>query len=810
MGKKLPKKKKKQNQKNDPSHERRRSNLDYGNTSSDSRSDRKEQTDDRISYLPDEILLLLISKLHFKSALQTTSLSTQWRGFWNRALVQHGTKEDIDCAIGNFLLQFDELDPLKNHRRLQFHFGKAYDLTSFRYRGLLCWFSLRGLQYLEDAMLDFRQGPGYSNFEYQQFDKLLLAIKNVKILTLCRWVFEAIVRPWLSSGQENLRFSNVKDLWWIDSSMDEHKIDALVSFLKICPSLERLFIKIDPTSYGIPSIAGECSNQITPRARLRRLKVVKLEGFTDEEDVIFLKEHLLEVFNVEPLIVTASHDNRNSVLEEEKDDLISKLPDDILCPIILHLPFKSAVQTSIFSKRWRNLWKKALALHGTIQDTEKVITAFLDSTNELDEPSNPRGLVYHFGQGSSLLATVKDNTELHLDFFNEEQGIPENFDWRLRLHSPNLNGEPIIFYRLSIRILHLSSVSNLTKEAVSSIISYFLLLESLEISKCKGLQALSILANTELRSLTILDCPQLNDIFIVPYNLQTLRFRGLLPQFSLMYGLSFVDANAMLDFRGGPGYNPFSCHNLLNFLLALSKVKLLTMCGWPFQVPIPEWLLLAGFIQDPEDFMFSNLKELWWIDSSMEEYNIDVLVSFLKTCPALERLCITIDPTSYQNPNKVECHSRVENLNRAARHRRLNGVRVVKMEGFTNREDEILLAKCLLKEVVSKEPEIIAISHDTDSTMNRPRRLVKIPWIETTHQPITLQKFTGEDSAAGSSSGYQKEAQAQHPEMYHFEYIEEGNEELCTAFAHCRPYLVHTHLKLRSPPFSFSWEEAKA
>lgn len=41
-------------------------------------------------------------------------------------------------------------------------------------------------------------------------------------------------------------------------------------------------------------------------------------------------------------------------------------------------------------------------------------------------------------------------------------------------------------------------------------------------------------------------------------------------------------------------------------------------------------------------FMFYKVKELWWIDNEEECYNSDALISFLKLCPVLERLFVTV------------------------------------------------------------------------------------------------------------------------------------------------------------------------
>lgn len=67
---------------------------------------------------------------------------------------------------------------------------KSPKLRTLRYRGPLPWFWPENHYNLEDAMLDFRKGPGYRGFESCDFDPVLLTIKNAEVLTLCKWTFE--------------------------------------------------------------------------------------------------------------------------------------------------------------------------------------------------------------------------------------------------------------------------------------------------------------------------------------------------------------------------------------------------------------------------------------------------------------------------------------------------------------------------------------------------------------------------------------------------------------------------------------------
>ncbi|KAG6765315.1 hypothetical protein POTOM_029346 [Populus tomentosa] len=324
------------------------------------------------------------------------------------------------------------------------------------------------------------------------------------------------------------------------------------------------------------------------------------------------------------------------------DDLISGLPDEILFRIFSSLPFESAAQTIFLSNRWRLLWETALVQHGTEEDVANAMSGFLANFDEKDPSKNIRKLRFHFCNGSALLVIIARNGSLRLHFSTGKQEFPREFGLQLEFNHQNLASQPCpsSFY---VKSVHLMSVTYLTNEVVSSMMTNFQILETLKITCCNCLQSLSIGSDTKLLSLTIFDCPQLKSLHIRSYKLRTFRYRGPLPWFRPEYHFNLADA--LLDSRQGPGYSSFSGRDFDSVLLTIKNVKVLTLCKWTFEI-------------DPKSYFMK----------SSSKYSI-----------------------------------------RAGRNTQLHHLKLVKLDGFENQADEVLLAERIGK-VVTTEPLILTSS----------------------------------------------------------------------------------------------------
>lgn len=195
----------------------------------------------------------------------------------------------------NLTIQDCDLDTL---------FVDALELKSLRYSGSLSRFRFYKVMNLEDLMFDFKVGSSCYG-EKERFDYAgIRSITDVRVLTLHGWMYKGLFEPWLSLTK-HFTLSKLEDLWWIDACMDDDNINSLFYFLKLCTSLKRLFITIDPqrTSSPKPSASYHKSSKFVQKGKLDKLEIVRLEGFSREEDIISFKEHLMNFFDAEPYVI---------------------------------------------------------------------------------------------------------------------------------------------------------------------------------------------------------------------------------------------------------------------------------------------------------------------------------------------------------------------------------------------------------------------------------------------------------------------------------------------------------------------------
>ncbi|KAK0592953.1 hypothetical protein LWI29_028198 [Acer saccharum] len=321
----------------------------------------------------------------------------------------------------------------------------------------------------------------------------------------------------------------------------------------------------------------------------------------------------------------------NLVMAEKNDDLISRLSDDILIYIISLLPVECAVRTSFLSRRWSNLWNEPLELKGTAEDIRILVLELVELYNRHPLLPCHRQVRFRFGKSNLLVATIEDNQKLHLKFSDGSSTLRNS----LFLTRPSSS-----IHDLAVKTLHLTSVSDLTVEKVTSLVSYFKNLESLQLTEC-NFKSHGIGAGFPiLTSLTILDCLELTDVHSFSRNLKRFFFRGNFVRFRFYTSKTSLEI-ATIDLRKGPGCVDVTYCCLRTNLLAFRNVKILTICGWLFNMPIKE-LIWCDRPSLQDGFVYKNLKELRWIESSMESYRIDTMLSFLHICPSLEKLFITV------------------------------------------------------------------------------------------------------------------------------------------------------------------------
>jgi len=265
-------------------------------------------------------------------------------------------------------------------------------------------------------------------------------------------------------------------------------------------------------------------------------------------------------------------------MEESVQNLFRYLPDEILSCIVSFLPNEYALETSLISTRWRDLWNQVLVKHGTIEDITSVIAEFLANFDELDPLKRPHKLQFHFADDNALFAAIATNNKLLLDFSCGKKKIERKYELQFKLNKQHFTYHSAFL----VKSLYLKSLSYLTSEIASSIVSNLDHLENLMITDCCGLQSLFIESESKLRRLTILDCLQLKSLHLRTSKLKSFRYRGLLPR--IWPESHFNLCHAILDFRQGLSCRDLSAQDFDEILLTIKNSEVLTLCEWTFEV----------------------------------------------------------------------------------------------------------------------------------------------------------------------------------------------------------------------------------
>ncbi|EFH38460.1 hypothetical protein ARALYDRAFT_497550, partial [Arabidopsis lyrata subsp. lyrata] len=302
----------------------------------------------------------------------------------------------------------------------------------------------------------------------------------------------------------------------------------------------------------------------------------------------------------------------------------------------------------------------------------------------------------HVDKSAFVSTILAPHNVMHMSFFfSGGSNKEESFCWRLEINDQiprRVDSSGFL-----VKTLCLDSVNSLTHEVVSSMVLEFSLLDSLKICGCKGLTSLTIDSPTKLLHLSISGCPKLRYLEIRSFKLKTFHYQGSLPLIKIHEHFNLT--KAIFDVTQGPSYY----NNGLDIgplSLIIKNSQYLTLCRWMF-----EEVIKPSISSSWRSFQFYKLQELRWIDNSMNQENINSMISFLKLCPSIERLFIDIDSNTYSSNEEVS----VDAVHACEHARVLRDLKLVKLEGFESEDNknQLILA---LQQIVSNDQLLLVLS----------------------------------------------------------------------------------------------------
>ncbi|KAK4437312.1 putative F-box/FBD/LRR-repeat protein [Sesamum alatum] len=388
--------------------------------------------------------------------------------------------------------------------------------------------------------------------------------------------------------------------------------------------------------------------------------------------------------------------------DHTEEDRISDLPDDILHHVFFFLPIKSIAQTSVLSKRWKNLWYSFPDLDFTTVNTLSNASIVMSSTvrkrarsyvskgaeyvdqilSLLEKHSDIRVLRFRaFLSFSRLVAlirhAVKHNVqELDVevsttDYFNFPRSVINSATLRaLRLKSwhPGFRLPPLEIMKAGFRSLSLLSLSRAILHDQPTLVNLFTdssfpLLKKLHLEACFGLKHLRVECPA-LEDLSLESCFQLQHLEITVQKLERLKVSSCFDAYSISTRV-MIEAPTLQIMSWS--YNAITEECILHNLTSLHEV-------------------VVGFFLLQEDL------------NSAKVQSVSNFLTGISSCHSLtlETQCIQQwNKDLWQSPSSGEeryWESQTQSLKPFLYH-----LKVVKIHGFTECENDISLVKFFLK-----------------------------------------------------------------------------------------------------------------
>ncbi|KAL6140069.1 hypothetical protein ACLB2K_058370 [Fragaria x ananassa] len=450
-------------------------------------------------------------------------------------------------------------------------------------------------------------------------------------------------------------------------------------------------------------------------------------------------------------------------------DRITDLPDAILHHILFLLPIKTVAQTSVLSKRWRSLWSSFPDLDFTTLDQSlqpcsssktnplncKESDFITQVLNNRDKHSDIRILRFQarlsFSRLNGLirLAIRHKVQELDVEVFTEDYF---NFPrcviasdtlrvFKLKSKRPGFRLPPSSVMTSGFRCLHslsLSRISLCNQPSLSDMFSEssFLLLKKLSLDTCFGLKHLRVGCRV-LQDLTLENCFELQGMNVLGSKLERLRivkcFDGYVEKSWVKIdaprlGVFLWEHNGLSDnvsietlsylHKASIGLlhediSVAKLQSVSNLFSALSLAHCLTLESNCIEI-LSNNNYFAVYLHQ-----FSNLKSLE-LHTGFKKNNVPGLASIFKSCPMLHTLILNIindfkterrqwNKDLWEMSNSEEekyWESQAQNLKSFLHH-----LKIVKIHGFLECENEVSLAKFLLKHGKALEEMVLSTGH---------------------------------------------------------------------------------------------------